>query len=94
MDYLYELELLLKNMTKYSLASHKERRSLPKGKLYIEKRGPYYSYQQRVTVNGESMRRGIGKRPRLIRSLARKAYLDVELQRLDSDIACLKAVIQ
>lgn len=64
--------------------------SLPWGHLDICQDGKYVKYQHYYKHGGKYIRRGIKKKPLLVRQLARKRFLQEKIGRLDHNIALLQ----
>ncbi len=88
-----ELVQLLAKLKEIRRNTAKELSRAPKGKLQILKNHNYTTFRQIVYENEKRNEKGIGKQPKLIVSLAHKAYCLEKIRRIDRNIALIEKII-
>ena len=89
------LEKKLDELENLLIVAKREMEMCPQGTLHKEKRGDRFLYLQcqYENENGRRRRRSIGKDRRLIERLARKMYLEKEIEILRNDIDTVKEML-
>ena len=93
MEYTNLLKALLSELKGQRKALNKELKRLPQGKLMISSNGKRLSF---FDIGGSYSRvspKGIGRNPRKVQMLARKAYITEQLRRIDVNIALLEKAL-
>lgn len=84
---------MLAELEKKLKSANMEIKECPAGSLSMVARGERETFFQVKRDNGKRLRRSINKEPNIVRSLARKKYLQAEIAVLDHDILVLRRII-
>ncbi len=88
-----ELEILLQKLREIRRRVSKELSRAPNGNLYITEDRGYKVYRQLTYDKGIKKQISIGKNPRLVASLAHKAYDLEKLKRIDANIRLIEKIL-
>lgn len=89
-----KLEKMLADLHIEEKRANKELEMLPKGRLHQVLRNKKITYFQVTKENGKRVRKSINKRPDIVDDLARKMYLNKEIQMIQTNIRLLSSVTE
>lgn len=89
-----DMELLLAKLKERHEKANNEHNKCPEGRLVQVKREGKLTYFQVLSCDNRDKRISINKRPEIIKGLARKKYIETELNILDRDMRLLKKLIK